>query len=361
MNQECFETCRRSRNLGYYHAGVTERLVNTFMSDNIYQKICAEVSGCNPHLKYERREKFYFGPTSEVYHGIKLSTGRDVAIKVMPINPKLGFPLTSRMYREIRHMKAYPHPNIVRYLDSYILKDSLWIVMEYVDGITLADLVKYFAPGTHSLAVIVQEVLKALKHLHNKGVMHRDIRPDNILLGKNGQVKLIDFGSSTKVTELHSLIGTRWFMAPELIESDVQVYDHKIDIWALGVTLIEMMDVVYPDLSEDSDIHAAIKLIVESIEPQIVDNNVPVADTVVKDFLRHCLQVDPNLRPTASELLDHDLMEFALENSEEKLANLVVAAINTKEMENDKETVSSLAVPDEREMESKCCDKCSVM
>ena len=142
MNQGCSERCHPSPNpiVGYYHAEVTGHLLSALKcSPVIYRKICAEVSGCNPHLKCERQEKFDFGGTSEVYHGTELSTGRDLAIRVMPINP-----LKPRMYREIHHMKTYPHPNIVKYLDSYILKDSLWIVMEYVDGVTLADFVKNF-------------------------------------------------------------------------------------------------------------------------------------------------------------------------------------------------------------------------
>ena len=305
----------------------------------LYLKICAEMSGCNPHLKYKRLEKIAFGTTSEVYHGIELSTGRDVAIKVIPVN--LGWPLMPWLYREIKNMKAYPHPNIIQYLDSYILYDSLWIVMEYVDGITLADFVGRLIVPTDSLAIIIQHILRALEHLHENEFMHRNIRPENILLGKTGQVKVTDFHLSTnKTSNQNSQIGMRWYMAPELIESDE--YDCKIDIWSLGFTLIDMMDVEHPDLNEERDIHAAIEQIIENVVPQIVNND--SVDDVVKDFLRRCLKVDPNLRCTASELLDHDLMKLVPDNCEKTVARLVVSTLK-----------------DEREMKSKCCDKCSIM
>ena len=336
MNQGCSQKCHPDSKVGYYHAGVTEHLAKD--NKDIYQEICVVVSGCNPCLKYKKGKQFNYGGSSKVYHGTELSTGTGVAIKVMPINPERGLPLTPRMSREIQNMKAYQHPNIVKYLDSYILKDSLWIVMEYIDGVNLADFAYYFIADTPSLAIIMREVLKALQHLHNNGFMHRDIKPENILLGKNGQVKLADFGLSTnEPSNLDREIGTYWFMAPELIESDA--YDHKIDIWSLGVTLIEMIDVDYPDLNEDSDIHAAAGLIIKNVIPQI--ENEDTVEDVVKDFLRRCLQVDSNLRHTASELLDHALMDCVTENSEKKLANLVGKF--------------------EGEMNLKCCGECSVM
>ena len=178
--------------------------------------------------------------------------------------------------------------------------------------------------------------MKALEHLHNKGVMHRDIKPENILLGKNGQVKLADFGLSIKVTsKLDRQIGTHWFMAPELIKSNK--YDCKVDIWSFGIMLIEMIDGACPYSLVGGK--TAMELIIRKGVPEIANKD--AVDNVVKDLLRLCLKVDPKLRYTASELLDHALMKLVPENSEEKLAKLVVKV--------------------ERKMNPKRCDECSVM
>ena len=311
----------------------------------LYDKIAAEVSGFNPLKKYEKQRKFDFGGTSEVFRGIELSTRKDVAIKVMPIKPECGLTMKPRMYREIQNMKSYPHPNIAQYLDSYLLKDSLWIVMEFIDGITLSDLVRDHQVLPQDLAIILYNILQALEHLHKNGVMHRDIKPDNIIISKNGLVKLTDFGYSTQInSKLEPQIGTCWYMAPELIKSTR--YDQSIDIWGLGISLIEMIDGVCPYANEDSP--EVLEMIIKNGVPSLANED--ETDKVVKDFLGHCLKVDPQLRYTASELLDHNLMKLVPHDTSQKLANLVTIALKT-----DRKITPAKLITTKSDGKSNCC------
>ncbi|NXY13478.1 PAK3 kinase, partial [Atrichornis clamosus] len=127
---------------------------------------------------------------------------------------------------------------------SYLVDEDLWLVMEYVDGGTLTSVLVqvFFEEGL--IAAISQECLKALDFLHSKKVIHRDVKSDNILLGLDGSVKLTDFGLCAQLTperrRRSTMLGSPYWVAPEIVKR--QEYDTQVDIWALGIVAIEMMD-----------------------------------------------------------------------------------------------------------------------
>ncbi|NWU84247.1 PAK3 kinase, partial [Onychorhynchus coronatus] len=127
---------------------------------------------------------------------------------------------------------------------SYLFNEELWLVMEYVEGCTLAALVSKQALEEAMIASVSQECLKALDLLHSNLVIHRDVKSENILLGMDGSVKLIDFGSCAWLQpwqrKQRSFLGTRFYTAPEMLRGDK--YDAKVDIWALGIVALEMVD-----------------------------------------------------------------------------------------------------------------------
>ncbi|XP_064526483.1 serine/threonine-protein kinase PAK 3-like [Pseudopipra pipra] len=145
---------------------------------------------------------------------------------------------------EVSLLSSVRHPNIIRYIDSYLFNEQLWLVMEYVEGCSLATVVFIQALEEEMIASISRECLKALDFLHSNLVIHRDFKSANILLGMDGSVKLIDFGFCAWLNpwekKRRSLIGTPFYMAPEMLAGDK--YDAKVDIWALGITALEMVD-----------------------------------------------------------------------------------------------------------------------
>ncbi|NWV85771.1 PAK3 kinase, partial [Dasyornis broadbenti] len=127
---------------------------------------------------------------------------------------------------------------------SYLVNEELWLVMEYMDGHSLTDVISKMAMSEGQIAAVCRECLQGLAFLHSNMVIHRDIKSDNILLGLDGSVKLGDFGLcvqlSHKEERRNSVVGTFWWMAPEVVRG--QPYGPKVDVWSLGIVGIEMVE-----------------------------------------------------------------------------------------------------------------------
>ncbi|KAG8644129.1 MAP3K epsilon protein kinase 1 isoform X2 [Manihot esculenta] len=253
--------------------------------------------------KYMLGDEIGKGAYGRVYKGLDLENGDFVAIKQVSLENIAQEDLNIIM-QEIDLLKNLKHKNIVKYLGSLKTKTHLHIILEYVENGSLANIIKpnKFGPFPESLvAVYIAQVLEGLVYLHEQGVIHRDIKGANILTTKEGLVKLADFGVATKLTEAdvntHSVVGTPYWMAPEVIE--MSGVCAASDIWSVGCTVIELLTCVPPYY--DLQPMPALFRIVQDDHPPIPDSLSPD----ITDFLRQCFKKDARQRPDAKTLLSH--------------------------------------------------------
>uniref|UniRef100_A0A8D2JJ42 non-specific serine/threonine protein kinase n=1 Tax=Varanus komodoensis TaxID=61221 RepID=A0A8D2JJ42_VARKO len=243
------------------------------------------------------------GSTGIVCIATVKSSGKLVAVKKMDLRKQQRREL---LFNEVVIMRDYQHENVVEMYNSYLVGDELWVVMEFLEGGALTDIVTHTRMNEEQIAAVCQSVLKALSVLHAQGVIHRDIKSDSILLTHDGRVKLSDFGFCAQVNKevprRKSLVGTPYWMAPELISR--LPYGPEVDIWSLGVMVIEMVDGEPPYFNEPP--LKAMKMIRDNLPPKL--KNVHKVSPSLKGFLDRLLVRDPAQRATASELLKHPFL-----------------------------------------------------
>lgn len=190
--------------------------------------------------------------------------------------------------------------NVTRYHTSFLQGSKLWIIMDYCAGGSIRTLLKAGTIEEKYSAIIIREVLIALIYIHKEGIIHRDIKAANILVTREGRVQLCDFGVAAQLSTAQlrrtSMIGTPYWMAPEVIQEGIG-YNQKADIWSLGVTLYEITT-GHPPYAEQ-DIKRAMHLIPRQKPARLEGTQYSSA---VKEFVAKCLDEKPEERATAEEL-----------------------------------------------------------
>ncbi|KAK9767274.1 mitogen-activated protein kinase kinase kinase [Basidiobolus ranarum] len=255
------------------------------------------------------------GSFGKVYHALNAVTGEMIAVKQVDV-PNMYQSVRQQkavatLYAEIDLLKNLEHENIVQYLGFEVTENTINIFLEYVPGGTISSaLAIHGALPVNVIKSFVKQTLLALEHLHERKILHRDIKGANILVDTDGVCKISDFGISKKNDDRiayasdsrMSLQGSVFWMAPEVIKNNG--YSAKVDIWSLGCLLIEMWSGHRPWL-EFNEIATMWKLGTMQ-GPPYPENLTDDA----RDFLDKCLTIDPDERPTASELLAHPFCQL---------------------------------------------------
>ncbi|ESO01877.1 hypothetical protein HELRODRAFT_65840, partial [Helobdella robusta] len=263
-----------------------------------------------------------------VYEAKHLVRGDVVAIKKMDLAKQQRKEL---LISEIEVMREFKHPNIVNYIECYLETEKLWVVMEYLEGGCLTDVCTETLVNESQISGITKKCLEALSFLHSRKVIHRDMKSDNVLLGMEGQVKVTDFGYCAQIrvadnSKRSTMVGTPYWMAPEVIAR--KKYSYKVDIWSMGIIIIEMIDGEPPYLNETPV--RALYLIAVNGKPKI--QNAGKFSTALLDFADKCLTVDVSKRATADELLQHEFMKQ--ESDLTTLKRNILAARSVKNKNN---------------------------
>lgn len=258
--------------------------------------------------RYILLEKIGDGGMALVYKARCQLLNRYVAVKILRPEYIQDEEFVKKFKRESLAVASLSHPNIVSIYDVGQEDDIYYIVMEYVKGCTLKEYIKDKGKINYVETLnIVRQIALALEHAHKNGVIHRDIKPHNILMTEDGNVKVTDFGiaratSSTTVTNMGKVMGSVHYFSPEQARGGYT--DHRTDIYSLGIVMYEMLTGKLP-FDADSPITIALKHIQEPyIEPRSIDPTIPKA---VNDIVVKAMEKDINKRYQSARDMIEDI------------------------------------------------------
>jgi len=257
--------------------------------------------------RYELGEAIGRGGMSDVYVGMDRRLGRRVAIKLLRPNLAEDASFRARFRREAHDAAKMAHPTIVRIFDAGeeavpgpdgVEQLVPFIVMEHVDGRLLRDIIADGPVPQAEAARIVEQILIALEYSHRAGVIHRDIKPGNVMVTRNGQVKVMDFGiaraiseSAATIAETSHIVGTAQYFSPE--QARGEAVDARTDLYSTGVVLYELLT-GRPPFQGDNPVAVAYQhLNVEPVHPRTIN---PAVSPAMEAVVLHALAKDPGRR-----------------------------------------------------------------
>ncbi|KAL5554636.1 hypothetical protein UlMin_042037 [Ulmus minor] len=263
-------------------------------------------------MSWQKGDLLGRGSFGSVYKGIA-EDGFFFAVKEVSLldEGSRGKQSINQLEQEIALLSQFKHENIVQYYDTCKDESKLYIFLELVTEGSLQSLYQKFILGDTQVSAYTRQILQGLKYLHDQDIIHRDIKCANILVDANGSVKLADFGlaKATKLNDVKSCKGTPFWMAPEVVNMKKQGYGLLADIWSLGCTVLEMLTrkIPYSELEGMQALYRIGKGVLPSV-PDSLSND-------ARDFILKCLQVNPDARATAVELLNHSFVKISLPTS----------------------------------------------
>ncbi|KAH9751984.1 protein kinase domain-containing protein [Citrus sinensis] len=277
------------------------------------------VYNVSPNGKFRRRimswqkgELLGSGSFGTVYEGYT-DDGFFFAVKEVSLQDQgtQGKQSILQLEQEILLLSRFEHENIVQYFGTDKDENRLFIFLELVTKGSLANLYQKYHLMDSQVSAYTRQILNGLNYLHEQNVVHRDIKCANILVDASGSVKLADFGlaKATTMNDVKSCKGTPFWMAPEVVNLKNRGYGLTADIWSLGCTVLEMLT-RQPPYSHLEGMQALFRI--GKGEPPLVPNSL---SRDARDFILKCLQVNPNDRPTAAQLMEHPFVKRPLQKS----------------------------------------------
>ncbi|EFP08871.1 hypothetical protein CRE_18002 [Caenorhabditis remanei] len=308
----------------------------TVMENNLFCSLRnSSKRRCDAMDKYDRISKLGEGSYGVVYKCKNKDTGQIVAIKKF-VETEDDPHIKKIALREIRMLKQLKHQNLVGLIEVFKRNRKLHLVFELCDRTVLHELEKSPTGVNDDLTKkIIYQLLDALRFCHSNKCIHRDVKPENIFLTRNDQVKLGDFGFARIIntTEMYTdYVATRWYRSPELLVGDVQ-YGPPVDIWAVGCVYAELMtgEALWPGRSDIDQLFLIRKTLGEFLprhvsifrtnqfffglsipEPEHLEplpSKLPNASSGQLDFLYKCFEMSPDRRWSCSELMQHAIFQ----------------------------------------------------
>ena len=260
-------------------------------------------------------EEVASGGMAVVYRAVQDPLGRTVAIKALKTSAAAEENVVTRFEREAKSLANLQHENIIHVYDFHRERGAMFIVMEYVQGIDLYDLLEKCGRLPYDVAAIIaMQVARALDYVHYRGIVHRDIKPANIMIARTGGVKVMDFGIARDtnfgdLTEAGTGIGTPAYMSPEQVLGDK--LDARSDIFSLGVVLYQMVTGKKPFV-EDEKKSAMHKIRLEKHDERAQLN--PEIPRELNNIIDRCLEKQPRDRWRSAQHMVMALERFLVES-----------------------------------------------
>jgi len=250
---------------------------------------------------YRIIDKLGEGGMGIVYRAQDTRLERFVALKFLPTELANVPSARQRFVNEARAASALNHPNVAVVYDVGDLGAQSFIAMELVEGESLKDYLRGERPSIERIQELAIQIAEGLQAAHAKGIVHRDVKPENLLLTRDGRVKIMDFGiakvgEDTHLTQTGTTLGTLSYMSPEQLLAD-QV-DHRSDLWSLGVVLYEMLT---RELPFRRDREAAVLYEILNRDPAPVEVHRPDTPPHLRELILQLLQKSPERRPASAD------------------------------------------------------------
>ncbi len=270
---------------------------------DIYEKYVGQVFD----RRYRINKVIGIGGMAVVFEATDILMRRNVAVKMLKDEINNDTQSVKRFINESKAVAMLSHPNIVNIYDVSVKEDLKYIVMELIDGITLKNYIqKKGVLSLNEIISITEQILLALDHAHQKGIVHRDIKPQNIMMLKNGAIKVADFGiaklpNAETLTMTDKAIGTVFYISPE--QASGKPIDRRSDIYALGVTMYEMATGKLP-FTADSPVTVAIMQVKNRPRPpRELNASIPIG---LEQIILSAMEKSPDNRfQSAAQMLRH--------------------------------------------------------
>ncbi|MGN0696904.1 MAG: Stk1 family PASTA domain-containing Ser/Thr kinase [Oscillospiraceae bacterium] len=299
--------------------------------------------------RYEITELIGMGGMADVYKAEDIVDKKVVAVKILKKEYADNDDFVRRFRNESKAIAVLSHPNIVKIYDVGFTDKMQFIVMEYIDGITLKEFMEQQGVLKWKDAVyFITQILRALQHAHDRGIVHRDIKPQNIMLFPDGNIKVMDFGIARFAREegktmSDKAIGSVHYISPEQASGDVT--DERSDIYSTGVMLYEMLTGRKP-FDADTPVAVAVMHMKNSaVPPRQLNDTIPIG---LEEIVMRAMQKDPSKRYQSASEMINDIEEFKKNpsvvfgyNFGQNSASSAVREDNEKTMYFDKNEVKS--------------------